>query len=374
MARPLRRCVFPALMLVLLPAVGFVAPGRAGAVPDSTGVTTRVSVKSGGGQVAARVPAGAGQPAVSDNGAVVAFVSDATNLVPDDHNGVADVFVTQGGTIKRVSVGSLGPNYAEADGPSSSPALSTDGRFVAFVSAADNLVPGDTNDAPDVFVYDRQLSTVSRVSVAADGTQADGDSRSPSINDTGAVVAFTSAATNLVVGDGNGKTDVFVRTLGSSPATTLVSVATGGSAPGDDASDEPSLNGNGTQIAFSSDASDLVAGDTNGKSDVFWRDLTANTTQRVSLRTGSTTTQGNGDSFSPSLSGDGTLIAFASDAKNISSISDGNDATDVFLRDRTDKSTDLVSRCNSTVGDQQSFAPHISSDTSAGNASAGVAF
>src|SRR5882724_9255402 len=137
MPRPLRRCVFPALVLVLLPAVGFVAPGRAGAVPDSPGVTTRVSVKSGGGQVDARGPAGAGQPAVSDNGAVVAFVSDATNLVPDDHNGVRDVFVTQGGTIKRVSVGSLGPNYAEADGPSSSPALSTDGRFVAFVSAAD---------------------------------------------------------------------------------------------------------------------------------------------------------------------------------------------------------------------------------------------
>ena len=159
MARPLRRWVFPALTLVLLPAVGFVAPGRAGAVPDSTGITTRVSVKSGGGQADATGPAAAGQPAVSDNGAVVAFVSDATNLVPDDHNGVADVFVTQGGTIKRVSVGSLGPNYAEADGPSSSPALSTDGRFVAFVSAADNLVPGDTNDAADVFVYDRQQST-----------------------------------------------------------------------------------------------------------------------------------------------------------------------------------------------------------------------
>jgi Tol biopolymer transport system component len=374
MARPLRRCVFPALTLVLLPALGFVAPGRAGAVPDSTGVTTRVSVKSGGGQADATGPAVAGQPAVSDNGAVVAFVSDATNLVPDDHNGVADVFVVQGGTIKRVSVGSLGPNYAEADGPSSSPALSTDGRFVAFASAADNLVPGDTNDAVDVFVYDRQQSTVSRVSVAADGTQADGDSRSPSMDDTGAVVAFTSAATNLVAGDGNGKTDVFVRTLGSTPATTLVSLATGGSAPGDDASDEPSLNGNGTQIAFSSDATDLVAGDTNGKSDVFWRDLATTTTQRVSLRTGSTTTQGNGDSFSPSLSGDGTLIAFASDAKNLSSISDGNDATDVFLRDRTDKSTDLLSRCNATVGDQQSLAPRISSDTSAGNASAGVTF
>ncbi|MDQ1502031.1 MAG: hypothetical protein QOI86_5371 [Actinomycetota bacterium] len=374
MARPLRRCVFPALVLVLLPALGFVAPERAGAVPDSTGVTTRVSVKSGGAQAAALGPAAAGQPAVSDNGAVVAFVSDATNLVPDDHNGVSDVFVTQGGTIKRVSVTSLGPNFAEADGPSSAPALSTDGRFVAFVSAADNLVPGDTNDALDVFVYDRQQSTVTRASVAGDGTQADGDSRSPSIDDTGAVVAFTSSATNLVPGDGNGKSDVYVRTLGSNPSTRLVSVATGGTAPGGDASDEPSLNGNGTQVAFSSDATDLVAGDTNGKSDVFWHEIPTNTTERVSLRNGSTTVQGNGDSFSPSLSGDGSLIAFASDAKNLSTTSDGNDATDVFLRDRTDRSTDLVSRCNSNEGDQQSFAPRITSDASAGNATAGITF
>src|SRR5437773_554564 len=82
---------------------------------------------------------------------------------------------------------------------------------------------GDTNDTLDVFVYDRQQSTVTRVSVAGDGSQADGDSRSPSIDDTGTVVAFTSSATNLVPGDTNGKTDVFVRTLGSSPSTRLVS-------------------------------------------------------------------------------------------------------------------------------------------------------
>src|SRR5262245_47553083 len=104
---------FPLLALL---AVLFPLP-PAGALPDSTGVTTRVSVKSGGGQAAAQGPAGAGAPAVSDNGVAVAFVSDATNLVPDDHNGVSDVFVRQGDSIRRVS---LGANFAEADGPSSS--------------------------------------------------------------------------------------------------------------------------------------------------------------------------------------------------------------------------------------------------------------
>ena len=224
MVRRLRRCVFPALGLLLGSAIGVVDPGPAGALPDSTGITSRVSVKTGGAQADAQGPAGAGQPAVSDTLSVVAFVSDATNLVPDDRNGVSDVFVTQNGTIKRVSLGA----DTEANGPSFTPALSSDGRFVAFTSAADNLVPGDTNDALDVFLYDRQQSTVTRVSVAGDGTQADGDSRSPSINDDGRIVAFTSAATNLAAGDTNGRTDVFVRTLGSTPSTELASVARAG--------------------------------------------------------------------------------------------------------------------------------------------------
>ena len=386
MPRRLRRCVFPALLPLLLASVGVglvdgvVAPRRAGAVPDSTGVTSRVSVKTGGAQADAEVPAGAGQPAVSDNGAVVAFVSDATNLVPDDHNGVADVFVSQNGTIKRVS---LGANFTEADGPSGldtlpgthpQVALSADGRFVAFTSAADNLVPGDTNGALDVFVYDRQQSTITRVSVADDGSQANGDSRSPSIDDTGTVIAFTSSATNLVPGDTNGKPDVFVRTIGTNPSTQLVSVATGGS-PGNDASDVPSLNTMGTQVAFSSDATDLVTKDTNGKTDVFLRDLTAKTTELVSVKNGGSSVQGNGDSFSPSISGDGDQIAFASDATNLLSNSgtDDNDATDVYLRTRSASTIQLVSRsCGDQIGDQQSYAPRITSDTA--STAAGVSF
>src|SRR4051812_28425976 len=132
----LRRCVS---VVGGLSAIVWFVPATvpvAGALPDSTGATVRVSVKSGGGQADAPAPAGAGQPAVSDNGAAVAFVSDATNLVPDDRNGVTDVFVRQNDRINRVS---LGAGFAEANGPSSSPSLSADGRFVAFASEADNL-------------------------------------------------------------------------------------------------------------------------------------------------------------------------------------------------------------------------------------------
>src|ERR1044071_9956396 len=120
----MRRSLCAVLSLIVFGSVGQHAAPAADAQPDSTGVTSRVSVKTGGGQAAAQGPAGAGQPAVSENGFVVAFTSDATNLVDDDHNGVSDVFTNQSGTIKRVS---LGPNFTEADGPSSAPALSGDG-------------------------------------------------------------------------------------------------------------------------------------------------------------------------------------------------------------------------------------------------------
>src|SRR5581483_6819962 len=292
---------------------------------------------------------------------------------PGDTNGVSDVFVSQNGTITRVS---LGPNLTQADGPSFSPAISPDGQFVAFVSAADNLVLGDTNGALDVFVYDRSASTATRVSVASDGTQADGDSRSPSISIGGTAVAFTSSADNLVSGDANGANDVFVRTLGQTPSTLLVSVATGGST-GNGASDEPSLSSDGTKVAFSSDASDLVANDAGGHTDVFWRDLSATpaATERVSVTSNTTSNEGNGDSFSPSVSSDGDQIAFASDATNLVDRNgrDTNGVTQIYLRDRSSKLVQVMSQsCGGQLGDGQSFAPRITSDTNP--STAGVAF
>ena len=364
----MRRCLCVVVGLLLFCTFG---PVPVGALPDSAGLTTRVSVKTGGGQITAEGPAGAGQPVVSENGFVVAFVSDATNLVADDTNGVADVFVSQSGVVKRVS---LGAAFAEGNGPSSAPALSGDGRFVAFTSAADNLVPGDSNAASDVFVYDRQLSTVALVSVAGDGTQGNGNSRAPSIDRTGSIVAFTSEATNLVGGDANGHSDVFVRTLGAAPTTALVSVAAGGAGSGDGVSDEPSLSRDGSVVAFSSVATDLVAGDTNDHQDVFRRGLAeGSATELVSLRNGSTTAAGNGDSFSPSVSVDGAQIAFASRATNLLGSSDDNDVSDIFLRTPQSKLTALISQsCGNAAADDASVDPQISSDTGSGGA--GVSF
>src|SRR5205814_1700648 len=133
----------------------------------------------------------------------------ATNLVPGDTNGQSDVFVHDRQTrlTERVSVDSAGN---QADGESASPALSADGRYVAFSSSATNLVPGDTNGQSDVFVHDRQTRITERVSVDSAGNQADGESASPALSADGRYVAFSSSATNLVPGDTNGQSDVFV--------------------------------------------------------------------------------------------------------------------------------------------------------------------
>src|SRR4029453_10228645 len=171
--------------LLVLPA--------AGAGPGST---TRVSTSTGGGQGNGR----SFVPAISADGWYVAFYSDASNLVSGDTNGTRDVFVRdlQRGETTRVSVSTSG---TEANGDSFAPGISSDGRYVAFASAATNLVDGDTNDANDIFVRDRQTNTTTRVSVGYDGSQANGGSDPPSLSGDGRLVAFTSAAPNLGSGD-----------------------------------------------------------------------------------------------------------------------------------------------------------------------------
>ena len=140
----------------------------------------------------------------------MAFVSNSSNLVAGDANGTYDIFVRdrQTGATERVSVSS---NGTEANGFSSLPAISADGRYVAFQSSASNLVSGDTNAVDDIFIHDRQSGTTERVSVGAGGVQGNGPSEFPAISADGRCAAFASAATNLVAGDTNGASDVFVR-------------------------------------------------------------------------------------------------------------------------------------------------------------------
>jgi hypothetical protein len=139
----------------------------------------------------------------------VAFDSDAWNLVWGDTNDTFDVFVhdRQTDITTRVSVDDSG---TQSDGASYRPSLSADGRFVAFYSDASNLVPGDTNGAADVILYDRQSGATKRVSVADGGAEANSDSLRPALSASGRLVAFESEASNLVAGDSNHFTDVFL--------------------------------------------------------------------------------------------------------------------------------------------------------------------
>jgi Tol biopolymer transport system component len=298
---------------------------------------------------------------VSADGRYLAFTSDAPNLVGGDTNNTSDIFFRDRITkqTRRVSVGVGG---AQANGPSYSPAVSADGRFVAFVSEADNLVAGDTNQVADVFVRDLAAGVTTRVSVdsANPAVQGNGPSYEPSLSADGSKVSFTSEASNLAAGDTNGVADVFVRDRAAS-VTSRVSIASGvAGAQGNDASGQSYLSSSGQIVAFISRASTLVAGDTNNAFDVFVRDRTANTTARVSVVGAST--QANKDSWQPSLSGDGRYVVFASDASNLVA-ADSNGVADIFLRDRTANATARLSVDG--IGGQSdgpSYNPAISND------------
>src|SRR5688572_4209052 len=179
---------------------------------------------------------------------------------------------------ERVSVGSGG---SQGDGTSHASAISADGRYVAFASWASNLVAGDTNGSGDVFVRDRQTGTTERVSVASGGSEGDADSWEPAISADGRYVAFSSSASNLVPDDTNGTFDVFIRDR-QTGTTERVSVASDGS-EGNAGSWEPVIGADGPDVAFSSLADNLVPGDTNGVMDVFVRDRQAGTTERISV-------------------------------------------------------------------------------------------
>ena len=317
------------------------------------GSTARLSVATG----TAQADGGSFIPALSADGRYAAFYSDASNLVQGDANGSRDVFVRdrQAGETTRVSVDGAG---GEANGDSFEPAISSDGRYVAFSSSATNLVAGDSNDVNDIFVRDRQTNTTTRVSVAPGGANANGGSDSASISGDGRLVAFTSAATNLVAGDTNNERDAFVfdRQTGS---TTRASVSSTGEQAVLD-SFTPELSADGRFLAFTSFAPNLIDFDDNECSDVFVRDLQAGTTTRVSEYTGGY--QVDGDSLRPAISGDGRYVAFDSDAWNLV-WGDSNDTFDVYVHDRQTGVTDRVSVDDSgSQSDGASFRPSLSAD------------
>jgi TolB protein len=218
-----------------------------------------------------------------------------------------------GGSTKTKLI-SVSGGGNEGNDHSNTPSISVNGRFVAFDSRASNLVRSDGNDLSDVFVRDVKTGRTRLVSVGVEGADANGSSYFASVSAGGRFVAFVSGASNLVRGDSNRRDDVFVRDLNTGE-TRLVSIGLSGAPANGRKSLQPSISANGRLVAFRSYASNLVAGDTNGRSDVFVRDLDRGQTWRVSVR--SNGAQANDQSLYPSISADGRFVAFRSHASNL---------------------------------------------------------
>lgn len=296
-----------------------------------TGLVERVSMNVDGS-----AGADAFTPTISADGRYVAYVSFASTLVTGDTNDTGDVFVFDRvtHTTKRVSVasdGTEGNDYSGASDFAESPALSADGRFVAFESKASNLVAGDTNRGHDIFVHDQATGTTERVSVAHDGAQSNGWSHDPSISADGRFVTYMSFASNLVPGDTNtGDVFLYDRLAGTTERISETRSGEGGS----DNSGEAEISANGRFVVYSSYASNLVRGDTNGVADIFVFDRATGVTERVSLR--SDGTQLARGSFDPEISADGRYVTFENEASDYAG--PVNPDRQVFVYDRcTDK-------------------------------------
>lgn len=351
-------------------------------------------------------------PAISHDQRIarlMAYESDATNILPGDANGTTDVFVVQraqpwgvNGTPWNVGptiLASVGAGGEPANGPSSLPSLDGDANHdphcVAFISSASNLVADDTNGQPDAFVRDLRTNTTTRVSVGSNGEQANGPTSEVSIDGACERVAFTSQATNLALtktaragwktartAQGNGLKQVYVHVLAGSGSdagfagmTFLASASKSGAAANADAI-EPAFARAGKAVVFSSRASNLTGGDGNGQSDVFERTFSrdfANSVQRLKFDTilvstsSNGRTAGNGSSSNPDVSDDGNFVAFQTTASDIIP-GDSNGAQDIVEMDLSgDLARHLPPTC-ATAAKRVVCAASKSKATSLGNA------
>lgn len=257
----------------------------------------------------------------------------------------------------RISVDS---NGTQANGSSSWSSISGQGRYVAFLSDSTNLVTGDTNAKSDVFIYDSQSGTVERVSVHTNGTEGDDNDalRAYTFSDDGRYLVFESRSTNLVDNDTNGVEDIFIHDLQTSE-TSRISV-NGSGVQGDGRSQYAAISADGRYIAFESEATNLISTDTNGRRDIFVHDRQTGTVTRVSVKSDGTVADDN--SYYPVLSSDGRYVAFYSYAANLVD-NDTNGVPDVFVHDRQTGTTTRVSvHTNGTQANSDSYYLDMSSD------------
>ncbi|MEO0834643.1 MAG: hypothetical protein AAFY16_01380 [Cyanobacteria bacterium J06642_3] len=312
----------------------------------------RISVANNGTQANGQ----SGSNSISDDGRFVTFESNATNLVAGDTNGQTDTFIYDSSN-QTVELISLAPDGSLANGSSNSGSISGDGDYIAFASFADNLVPNDNNEQRDIFLYDRVNETTELISIASDGTQANGLSLFSTTNANGRYVVFESNADNLVANDTNGTKDIFVRDR-VNQTTSRIKVGLNGAQANSDLN-LGSISDDGRYISFWSDASNLVAGDSNGFSDVFVYDRVNQTTELVNSINGA---DANGASTSGFISGDGSYVVYESDASNLVS-NDTNGFSDVFVYNRDNQTTELVSVASEgTLGNGDSRSASISDD------------
>jgi Tol biopolymer transport system component len=352
-------------LVVLAASIGLAMP--AGAVLAAQGAGAAGLDASAPSRTVRVAPAGvdpngvSGQPSFGGNSGFLAFASTATNLGPSvgirriSNIYVYDIFTGQVGLV------SGGVDSRPVNGPSTSPAMSADGRTIAFVSSATNLTSGTPKHVPEIFALTAG-SPMRLISVGFGGVQPDADSSQPAISANGQYVVFTSDADNLVAGDDNASSDIFRADLLDGQITRVSISSAGHQANGD--SYNPSISANGQLISFTSNAANLVPGDHNHVADVFVRDVLTGTTRRVSVSSGGR--EQNQSVAAPfeqvsDVSADGRYVVFDSNATNLARIVAGH--TNVFRHDlRTGATTLLSSSSLGAPGDNDSFAPATSAD------------
>jgi Tol biopolymer transport system component len=278
----------------------------------------------------------AGSVHTNRDGSITVFASPASNLVPDDTNGVSDIFIRfADGSLRRIMTHA----GDEPNGPSYDPKISSDGNWVVFRSYATNMTPEGGNGFSQVYLYSIATNQLWLVSRSTAGQPGNGDSHSPSISRDGLFVAFASSASNLVFGDRNNDADIFVYSR-SDGRLFRIAPRTPAGEPIDPngPSGDPAISDDGRWIAFGSPASNYVNGDTNGTDDIFVYDRITGRFTRIT-KAG---IQLNGASYQPSISGDGRYVAFASQATNIDP-RDTDSLPDIYVWDRNTGTLTLAS-------------------------------